>query len=41
MGQVQKRRLKIKVIKWMYIFTYVTRLEIKTDGEINLENKPS
>ena len=41
MGQIQKWRLKIKVIIWMYFVTYVTRLQIKVDGRINLENEPS
>ena len=41
MGQVQKRRLKIKVIIWMFFVTYVTRLQIKTDDRINFENEPS
>ena len=39
MGQVQKRRSKIKVIIWMYFVTYVTRLQIKTGGRINLQNE--
>ena len=41
MGQVQKRRLKVKVIIWMYFVTYVTRLQMKTDGRINLQNEPT
>ena len=41
MGHVQKRRLKIKVIIWMYFVTYITRLQIKTDGRINFENEPN
>ena len=38
-GQVQIRRSKIKVIIWMYFVTYVTRLQIKTDNRINLQNE--
>ena len=41
MGQVQKRWLKIKVIIWMCFVTYAARLQLKTDGRINLENEPS
>ena len=34
MGQVQERRLQIKLIIWVYFVAYVTRLQIKTDDRI-------